>query len=121
MKVEHAINKIASGAVTKNFIAKLTSDTQAALASAATDKLMGVFLNDAADTEYVDVQTAGTAEVKAGGTVNVGDPVTSDANGKAVASAPAGGSNNRIVGFALVGAVSGDIFPIRLALGSLQG
>lgn len=121
MKVDHAVNKAASGSVTQYFIAKLTSDTQAALAAAATDKLAGVFLNSAATTERCDVQTEGVAEVKAGGSVTVGDLLTSDASGQAITATASAGSNVRVIGFALMGASSGDIFKVKLAPGSFQG
>ena len=96
-------------------------------AAAATDKLIGVLdvagiagTTQAAE-ERVDVIHAGIAECEAGGTIAVGDPITSDANGKAVAAAPTAGTNNPIVGKALRSAVSGDIFPVLVSLGTVQG
>ena len=56
-----------------------------------------------------------------GGTVARGAPVTADASGKAVAAAPAAGSNVRIIGFAEVSAVAGDIAPVLIAPGVMQG
>ena len=64
---------------------------------------------------------SGIADVEFGGAVTRGAAVTSDANGKAVAAAPAAGSNVRIIGFAEVSAVAGDIGPILVAPGVMQG
>lgn len=91
-------------------------------ATAATDSLMGVCgMNGPLSGERVDVRKAGITLVEFGGAVARGAPVTSDANGKAVAAAPAAGANARIIGFAEVSAVSGDLAPILLAQGLMQG
>ena len=63
----------------------------------------------------VDVCTGGIPEVALGGTVAAGDPLTSDASGKAVKATAAG---NRILGFALVSGASGDIIPYQYSLGT---
>ena len=62
------------------------------------------------------VGTGGIPEVALGGTVAAGDPLTSDASGKAVKATAAG---NRILGFALVSGASGDIIPYQYSLGTL--
>lgn len=49
---------------------------------------------------------SGIAEVEYGGNVTRGDLLTSDANGKAIATTTAG---NRIIGIAMASGVSGDI------------
>ena len=64
----------------------------------------------------VDVCTGGIPEVALGGPVAAGDPLTSDASGKAVKATAAG---NRILGFALVSGASGDIIPYQYSLGTL--
>ena len=64
----------------------------------------------------VDVCTGGIPEVALGGTVAAGDPLTSDASGKAVKATAAG---NRILGFALVSGASGEIIPYQYSLGTL--
>ena len=64
----------------------------------------------------VDVCTGGIPEVALGGTVAAGDPLTSDASGKAVKATAAG---NHILGFALVSGASGDIIPYQYSLGTL--
>lgn len=98
------------------------ADNQVVQAAAATDFLMGVSTAVApAINERCDVVMSGLAEVEFGGTVTRGGPVTADASGKAVAAAPATGANARIIGFAHVSAVSGDIAPILIVHCLMQG
>lgn len=90
--------------------------------AAATDSLIGASTDIAAASgERVDVIHGGIASIKLGGTVARGGLVTSDASGQGVAAAPASGANNRIGGMALASGVSGDIIPVLLSMGSLQG
>ncbi|ARO88174.1 DUF2190 domain-containing protein [Nitrosospira lacus] len=99
-----------------------TADNQVVQAAAAADFSVGVSTAVApAINERCDVVMSGLAEVEFGGTVTRGGPVTADASGKAVAAAPAAGANARIIGFAHVSAVSGDIAPVLLAPGLMQG
>lgn len=117
---------IAEAAINPNTFVKFGSTDEYVLqAAAATDSIIGVFegfgASGAALGERVDVVVQGLAEVKFGGTVTRGGPVTSNASGQAVASAPAAGSNNRLGGMAFASAVNGDIAPVLVQLGSLQG
>lgn len=99
-----------------------TADGNYLQAAAATDFLMGVCESvGPAAGERIDVVKSGIADVEFGGTVTRGGPVTADASGKAVAAAPAAGSNVRIIGFAEVSAVAGDIAPVWLEPGLMQG
>lgn len=75
-------------------------------AAAATDKLLGT--SDELDHvagEIVDVAVGPVPKVKLGGTVAAGDALTSDANGKAIATTTIG---NRIIGFAEMAGVLDD-------------
>lgn len=113
----------AGAAIAAYRIVKLgAADNVVVQAAAATDALIGV-ANEvgAASGERQDVVMLGIAEVEAGGTIARGNYVTSDADGKGVAAAPATGVNNNVIGFALASAVAGDIFPVLLAPGSVQG
>lgn len=116
-------NFIAETAVTKHRICKFgSSDTAVVQAAAVGDSLIGVSTEiDAAAGQPCDVRVTGVALVEAGGNITRGGPITSDANGKAVAAAPAAGANNRIIGHAHASAVAGDIFPVHLSMGSVQG
>ncbi len=97
------------------YIAKLSSGA-AVLGAAATDKLIGVITEENVSGSPVTVQFGGIAKVIAGGSISEGDLITSDGNGKAVATTSAG---NRIIGIALSGADSGDVFPVLLTPGSV--
>lgn len=99
-----------------------TSDGKVVQAAAATDAIMGVCSElGAAAGERVDVHLAGLAEVEFGGPITRGDPLTADADGKAVKAAPAAGDNVRIAGFADVSGVAGDIGIVLLAPGAIHG
>ncbi|HIC81914.1 MAG TPA: DUF2190 domain-containing protein [Kiloniellaceae bacterium] len=115
----------ASGAVTPYRLMAIAANNAAAVASAVTSTIFGVSKIPAngsvAAGGPVDVALAGVEEVVLGGAVTAGDPVTSDANGAAVAAAPAAGVNNRIGGFALDSGVAGDIVPMQIAPGQIQG
>lgn len=118
-----AKNYTATAAISPYRIVKFGSnDSEVVQASAATDLLVGV-CNEVGPAvgERCDVIKAGIARVEFGGTVARGAAVTSDANGKAVAAAPAAGVNARIIGFAEASAVSGDIADVLIAPGVMQG
>lgn len=118
----HIKNYKAGGAITKFRIVKLSADDTVVQAAAAADAVLGVLGEiDAASGDHVDVVMAGIAEVEYGGSVTRGALLTSDADGKAVAAAPAAGVNNRIIGTALESGVSGDIGSVLIAHSSMQG
>lgn len=99
-----------------------TVDNSAALATAAADKLIGT--NDGLAKEIgeqIDYPTSGTGEVKLGGNVTRGDPITSDAASKGITAAPAAGANARIIGFALQSGVADDVIDYHIAPGLMQG
>lgn len=114
---------VASAAITKRRLVKPgATDNTALQAAAATDPIFGVSTDlDSAVGKTVDVIRTGIAPVEYGGTIARGAPVTSDATGRAIAAAPAAGANVRIVGFADVSGVIGDIGSVFLAPGSIQG
>lgn len=116
---------IAGAAITKRRIVKFGAADGAVIQSAgaaATEFSIGVSSEiDVASGEPVDVIRDGLADVEYGGTVVRGGPITSDATGRAVAAAPAAGTNNRIIGFAEVSAVVGDVGPAFICPGFMQG
>jgi hypothetical protein len=114
---------LAEGAIGANLIAKVGANDYGALQAAAVgDKLIGITTEVAAASgERVDVVHEGIADLKIGGAVARGDLLTSDANGQGVTAAPAAGTNNRIVGMAIISGVNGDIIPVKLQLGTFQG
>ncbi len=111
--------RTASGAIAARRIVKFTAnDGEAAQASAATDKLMGISTIIPTDSGgRVDVVLEGTALCEFGGVTAPGDPVTSDANGKAILAAPAAGTRARIIGFAMDVTADGVIAGVKLAPG----
>ena len=56
-----------------------------------------------------------------GGNVSRGDPLTANAQGRAVVAAPAAGANAFIIGYAEVSGVAGDIGTVIIAPGRIQG
>lgn len=116
---------VAGAAITKRRIVKWGATDGAvipATAAAATEYLMGVTTEiTVASGEPVDVVREGLADVEYGGTVVRGDPLTSDASGRAVTAAPGAGVNNRIIGFAEVSGVVGDIGTASISPGLMQG
>lgn len=97
-------------------------DDHAVVSAAVGDKLIGVFQHATTVAEQeVRIMLEGISRVIYGGNVAFGDPLTSDANGKAVAATPAAGVNNRIIGFAMCAGVANDIGFCRLAPGVMQG
>lgn len=117
-------NHDAGAAVVKfRFVKWGASDHTVVQAAAVGDAIMGVsnILGAEASGDPVDVVRGGLAKVEYGGTITRGDPLTSDANGKAVKAAPATGVNNRIGGYAEVSGVSGDIGLVDVRPGEFQG
>lgn len=113
----------AEGAISANRFVKVgAADYGVLAAAAATDKIIGISTEiDASTGERTDVVHEGIADLKLGGTVARGDLLTSDASGQGVTAAPAAGSNNRVGAMALFSGVVGDIIPVKVLQGSLQG
>jgi hypothetical protein len=95
------------------YIVQLAADGDVEVGEGATDLLVGVLQNTPDSGEQATYRFLGTSKVIAGGTVAIGDWVTTDANGKAVATTTDG---NITIGRALQAAVSGDIFEVQLAI-----
>lgn len=103
-------------------IVKIQATDDVATATAVADPIIGVTGSlGALAGKTADVILSGVAEVTYGGAVAHGDPLRADAAGKAVKATPAAGTNNRIVGFALVDGAADDIGSVLIAPGFLQG
>ncbi|ODN71181.1 DUF2190 family protein [Methylobrevis pamukkalensis] len=113
----------AGGSIAHRRFVKFSADGTIVQASAATDLIVGVSdcPNGAVTGERADYILLGIAEIDIGGTVARGAFVTSDANGKAVAAAPASGANAVTAGQMRVSAVGGDIAEIFVHTGMMQG
>jgi hypothetical protein len=111
---------IAGAAVAARRIVKFGSaDTAVIQAAAATDLSIGVSDLGAASGEYCDVIVDGIALVEYGGNVTRGQLLTADADGKAIAAAPAATASARVIGVAMLSGVSGDIGSVKIAHGSV--
>lgn len=113
----------AEGAIGAYTIVKVGANDHGALAaSAVSDFIIGVTGSvSAASGERVDVIMDGIATVTYGGTVARGALLTTNASGQAVTAAPSAGTNNRVLGIAMVSGVSGDLGAVLIELGTTQG
>jgi hypothetical protein len=117
-------NMIAEAAINPRRLVKFgTADGSVIQAAAAADKPIGVAdqLGQLTVGGRVDVVMAGICEVELGGGVTRGDPITADAVGRGVLAAPAAGTNNGVVGRALMSGVLGDVVTVILGNGTFQG
>lgn len=90
--------------------------------SSGTDALVGVTTDiPAAEGETCDVQRSGCAPVVYGGSVSRGDPLTSDSQARAITAVAGVGAAVRVIGFAEVTGVVGDIGSVFLAPFILRG
>lgn len=107
----------ADGAIAKGKAVKAGSDKDhVAVASAATDKIIGWAQNAAVNAgDKVEVALhGGGAKCLAGGNVAMGDVLTSDASGQAIATTT---NADRYAGVAMQSAVAGDIFYAEVSVG----
>lgn len=123
MRVEGLIINFNAGAAVAPYriMKHGSNDREAVQAAAATDAMIGVSdqLGAKAAGDPMDVIRSGLAEVEYGGNVTRGQPLTADADGKAIAAAPAAGQSVRIIGHAEVSGVAGDIGSVHLAPSTL--
>jgi hypothetical protein len=97
-------------------------DDTLSAATASTEELIGVFQHATSNADdMVRVMLTGITKLKLGGTVTRGGWITSDANAKGVAAAPGAGVNASVIGKAMASGVDGDIIPMLLAPGRIQG
>lgn len=107
-------------AIAPYLIVAAAADNKVALATAATDRLIGATDALGADADQViDITTVGQSEVTLGGTVAFGDKLTSDAAGKAIVATGAAGVNKHTIGTAMVAGVADDVITYQVGLGTL--
>lgn len=109
--------KCTAAIATQFLIAKFGADDNTlSQAAAATDNLIGIFQHTTINAgDDVRVMLDGISNLKLGGTVTRGGPITSDANAKGVAAV----LGQNIIGFAMASGVTNDIIPVLLAPGIL--
>ena len=101
----------------------ITDDT-VAQATAATEELIGVVQDTTtAAGQHTQLAMVGNISriVLGTGGATRGDKITADANGDGVVPAPGAGVNNNYIGVALKTGVAGDIIPVLIQPGSIQG
>lgn len=100
------------------YIVKLDTSGNLVVATAGTDTTIVGVLDDAPNAggsgTGCTYQFLGTAKVVLGGTVAIGDWLTSTTGGVAITTTTDG---NRTIGMALEAGVTGDIIEVQLALG----
>ena len=125
MRPHSALPLTAGAAVGPRRIVKFgAADGAVIQAAAAADLSFGVSdsLGATAAGDRCEVYTAGSGvEILVGGNITRGAKVTSDADGKAVAAAPAQGANAQVIGIALNSYAAGDIGDFLLAPSVMQG
>jgi len=113
---------IAGAAIAAYRIVKFgAADTAVLQAAAATDLSIGVSDLGGASAEPTDVIVEGIAVVEYGGDVTRGAKLTADADGKAIAAAPAAGVNAQVIGIAMLSGVAGDLGSVRISPSVMQG
>ncbi|SON55810.1 hypothetical protein HDIA_2269 [Hartmannibacter diazotrophicus] len=117
MRQGHIQTFLAAEAITGKRLVAFDASGAVVGAVADTDPLVGV--SDAVGADEggnCDVHMTGQVPVTAGGAIAYGDPVTSDAQGRAVVAAPSAGDQVRVAGYATTNAtLAGDIVQLFLA------
>ena len=109
----------ASLAAKQFYVVKQDTDGTVILSAAATDKHVGFLQNKPVIGAAALVRFLGTSKGIAGGAIPVGSWVTSDTNGKVVATT----TNKDVILGKFLGAVaaaSGDVVEIQLGIGTLS-
>lgn len=97
------------------YIVQLDATGKIEVAEGATDLVVGVLQNAPYTGEQATYQFLGTTKVIAGGTVNIGDWVTTDSSGQAIATTTDGNITiGRYIGTAA--AASGDIIEVQMSV-----
>lgn len=94
------------------YFVKLDSNGKAALCSGATDKPIGILQNAPVSGAEAEVVVSGGSKVNAGGTLDEGNSIGTDANGKAVALVQGTDTTKYIVGQVLSAGASGEIVTV---------
>lgn len=114
----------ATGAIAaRRLVAMGAADGTVVQATGGTAAILGVQSEIGVEVgERASVAMVGNIEdVVFGGNVTRGDPLTSDAQGRAITAAPAAGVNIHCVGYAEVSGVVGDIGTVIISPFRMQG
>ena len=91
---------------------KISGPLTVTVCSAITDPIFGVLQDEPLSGEAAEIVSTGITKVVAGGTVTAGDPIGTDANGKAVKVTLGTDTTKFAVGYALDSGVVGDVIPM---------
>lgn len=113
-------SRVAAGAIAPWSIAAFTGNrNEVAQAAGSATGLAGITdylgIDAVCADRMVDLQLTEVADVKAGGTIAAGDPITSDANGAAIKAVKAAGAEVFCIGLAQEPAVVGDVFGVLVS------
>lgn len=104
MAVQNAVETIPflagadlSGTATQYRFVKISANNTVVLASGATDEIVGVLQNRPKQNQGATVAMDGRLKVVAGAALVIGDRVTSDSAGRAIATTTAGNSSFGVV------------------------
>lgn len=97
----------------KYYIVQLDASGNIEVAEGATDLIVGVLQNKPDTGEAAVVRFGGTSKVICGGTVAIGDWLTTDSSGKAIATTTDG---NITIGRALYAGDDGDITEVQMSI-----
>lgn len=99
----------------QHYIVQLDASGNIEVAESATDLIVGVLQNAPAQGEEAVYAFGGIAKVKAGGAIGVGAFVTTDGNGKAVATTTDG---DIVIGrhIGTAAAADGDLIEVQLGI-----
>ncbi|SCM75434.1 conserved hypothetical protein [uncultured Pleomorphomonas sp.] len=116
MRQHFALSFEAAAAILGMRLVALNDDGQAITAASSAARIIGASdAVGAAAGEMLDAHMLGELPVTAGGVIKPGDPVTADAQGRAVVASPVAGTVMRIAGFATTKATAaGDIVQVFL-------
>lgn len=109
MRQHFALPFQAAAAILGMRLVALNDGGQAVTAASSAARIIGV--SDAVGAsagEMVDTHMLGELPVVAGGALKPGDPITADAQGRAVKASPVAGTVIRIAGFATTEATAAD-------------
>jgi hypothetical protein len=82
---------------------------------------IGITTAEVTAGSYVDVVLCGIAEIKAGANVTRGQKLISNGSGQVITAAASAGVNVQTIGIAMKSGVTGEIIPVLLSQGVMQG
>ena len=95
------------------YIVQMDSAGAAELAEGALDFIIGVLQNKPESGQEAHVRFLGVSKVKIGGTVNIGDFVTTNSTAEGIATTTDG---DIVIGRAITAGVDGDVIEVQMSI-----